>query len=62
MTHFRPYLQVDSKNDEDFYKGVISTFSERISSLGEFQRKEEDFPSTINLKQLCWLKRIESLK
>jgi hypothetical protein len=64
MTHFRQYLQADLENDEEFYKGVISTFSARVSSLSEFRKKEEDFPSTIHLKQLkaCWLKRIKSLK
>jgi hypothetical protein len=64
MTNFRQYLQVDLENDEEFYKGAISTFVAKVSSLSEFQRKEEDFPSTIHIKQLkaCWLKRIKSLK
>jgi len=64
MTHFKQYLQVDLENNENFYKGAISTFSAKVSSLSEFWRKEEDLPSTIHLKQLkaCWLKRIKSLK
>jgi hypothetical protein len=64
MTHFRQYLQAYLEKNEEFYKGTISTFSTKVSGLSEFQRKEEDFTSTIYLKQLkaCWLKRIKSLK
>jgi hypothetical protein len=36
MTNFRKYLQVDLENDEEFYKGVISTFAAKVSSLSEF--------------------------
>jgi len=64
LTHFRKYLQVDLENDEEFYEGVISTFSVMVSRLSKFWRKEEDFPSTIHLEKLkaCWLKRIKTLK
>jgi hypothetical protein len=37
ITHFRKYLQVDLENDEEFYKGVVSTFNARVSSLSEFR-------------------------
>jgi len=64
LTKFRKYLQEDLENNEEFYKGAISTFVAKVSGLIEFQRKEEDFPSAICIKQLkaCWLKRIKSLK
>jgi hypothetical protein len=64
MTHFRQYLQEDLENDEQIYKGSISTFGARVSSLSEIQLKEEDLTSTIHLNKLkaCWLKRIKCLK
>jgi hypothetical protein len=43
LTNFRQYLQANLKNDEEFYKGAISTFVAKVSGLREFQRKEEDF-------------------
>jgi hypothetical protein len=36
MTNFRQYLQVDLENDEEFYKGVVSTFVAKVSSVSEF--------------------------
>jgi len=64
MTNFKQYLQVDLENEEEFYKGDISTFVPKVSILSEFRRKEEDMPSKIHIKQLeaCWLKIIKSLK
>jgi hypothetical protein len=64
MKTFRQYLQDDLENDEEFYKGSISTFVAKVSSVSELQRKEEDFPSLIQIKQLtkCWIKIIKSLK
>jgi hypothetical protein len=40
--------QYHLENDEEFYKGVITTFSMKVSSMGEFKRKEEDFPSVVH--------------
>jgi pyruvate-formate lyase len=64
MTNLRQYLQVDLENDEEFYKGDITTFSMKVSSMSEFKRKEEDLPSPVHIKQLkaCWIKRIKCLK
>jgi hypothetical protein len=49
---------------KNFTKGIFLLLVQEFQGLSEFQRKEEDFPSTIHLKQLkaCWLKRIKSLK
>jgi hypothetical protein len=47
ITNFRQYLQVDLENDEEFYKGVVSTFVSKVSSVSELRRKEEDFPSPV---------------
>lgn len=57
--------QADLENDEEFYKGAVTTFNARVSSLSESRRKEvEDLPSTLHLRQLkaCWIKRIKCLK
>lgn len=65
ITHFKQYLQADLENDEEFYKGAVTTFNARVSSLSESRRKEvEDLPSTLHLRQLkaCWIKRIKCLK
>jgi len=35
MKNFRKYLQADLENDE-YYKGAISTFVAKVSSLSEF--------------------------
>jgi hypothetical protein len=64
MTNFREYLLDDLENDEEFYKGVVSTFVSKVSSVSELTRKEEDLPSLVRIKQLkaCWIKGIKSLK
>jgi hypothetical protein len=43
MTNFRQYLQDDLENDEEFYKGVVSTFVAKVSSVSELWRKERTF-------------------
>jgi hypothetical protein len=35
ITNFRQYLQSDLENDEEIYKGVLSTFVEKVSSVSE---------------------------
>ena len=52
MKHFRQHLQANLENDEEFYKGVICTFSASVLGLSELQRKEEDFSLAILVKQL----------
>jgi hypothetical protein len=39
MTHFRQYLQADLENNEEFYKGVVSTFVAEVSSVSELKIK-----------------------
>jgi hypothetical protein len=43
MTNFRQYLQADLENDEEFYKGAISTFVAKVSGLSEFREKKRIF-------------------
>jgi hypothetical protein len=64
ITNFRQYLQADLENDEELCKGVVSTFIAKVSSVSELQRKEEDLPSPIRIKQLkaCCLKRVKCLR
>jgi hypothetical protein len=61
---FRQYLPTDLENDEEFYKGAICTFIVKVSIDSELQRKEEELPSPVRIKQLkaCWIKIIKSLK
>jgi hypothetical protein len=40
MTNFRQYLQADLENDEEFYKGVVTTFVMKVSNTSELKRKE----------------------
>jgi hypothetical protein len=37
--HFKEYLQKDLDNDEGFYKEVVGTFVEKISSLRETHKR-----------------------
>jgi len=64
ITHFNQYLQADLENDEGFYKGVVTTFNARVSSLSESWRNEEDLLLSLHIRQLkaCWVKRIKCLK
>jgi hypothetical protein len=64
ITNFKQYLQVDIENDEELYKGVVSTFFAKVSSVSELQRKEEDMPAPIRIKKLksCWIKRVKCLR
>jgi hypothetical protein len=39
MTNFRQYLQDDLENDEELYKGVVSTFVAKVSSVSELREK-----------------------
>jgi hypothetical protein len=52
-THLRQYVHADLENDEEFYKGAISTLGVKFSGISEFWRKKEDLPSTIHLKMLA---------
>jgi hypothetical protein len=63
-TNLRQYLQANLENDEEFFKGVVSTFVIKVSNMSELKRKEEDFPSIVCIKQLkaCWIKIIKCLK
>jgi pyruvate-formate lyase len=49
-TNLRQYIQDDLKNDEEFYKGVVSTSFMKLSSMSEYKKKEEDFPSLLCIK------------
>jgi hypothetical protein len=64
MTNMRQYLQENLENNEEFYKGVITTFVMKVSNMSELKRKEEYLPSFVPIKQLktCWIKRIKCLK
>jgi hypothetical protein len=39
MTNSRKYIQADLENDEEFYKGVISTFVAIFLGISKFQIK-----------------------
>jgi hypothetical protein len=41
IMHFREYLQKDLENDEGFYKEVVGTFAEKVSSLSDTHRREQ---------------------
>jgi hypothetical protein len=64
IINLRQYLEADLENEEELYKGVISTFVVKVSIMNEFKIKEEDMPSTLCIKQIksCWIKRIKCLK
>jgi hypothetical protein len=57
-------LQKDLENDEVFYKGVVSTFSTRVSSLTYAHRRENKLPSSTRMKHInaCWLRRLKILR
>jgi hypothetical protein len=55
MTNFRKYLQDDLENDKEFYKGDISTFVVKGSNVSEFQRKEDDLPFVVRIKELKYV-------
>jgi hypothetical protein len=57
------YLQKYLEDDEFFYKNALSTFVSRVSSLSDFNRKQQDFPSNHRIKQVKvgWLERIQML-
>jgi hypothetical protein len=38
----------DLENDEEFYKGDVTTFVMKVSNMSELKRKEEDLPSTVH--------------
>jgi hypothetical protein len=42
----------------------LNTFSAKVSSLNEAQRKEQKIPSPYHMKQInaCWLRRIKELR
>jgi hypothetical protein len=64
ITNFKEYLQKDLDNDEKFYQEVVGTFSTKISNMNDMQRREQNLPSKIRLRQINvgWLKMIECLK
>lgn len=49
-TSLRQYIQVDLEKDEEFYKGVVSTFVMEFLSMSDYKRKEKDFPSSVRIK------------
>jgi hypothetical protein len=64
LNSFRDFLQSDFKNEEGFYKDVVTTFILKVSNMTDLKRKEEDFPSPARVKQLkaCWIKKIKILR
>jgi hypothetical protein len=39
MTNLRQYLQDNLKNNEEFYKGDVTTFVRKVSNMSELKRK-----------------------
>jgi hypothetical protein len=64
MTYLKQFLQDDLENDEEFYKGEITTFVIKVSNMSEIKRKGEYLPSLVRIKQLksCWIKIIKCLR
>jgi hypothetical protein len=64
LNSFREFLQSDFKNEEGFYKDVVTTFILKVSNMTDLKRKEEYFPSPARVKQLkaCWIKKIKILR
>jgi hypothetical protein len=56
-------LQDDIKNEEGFYIDVVLPFGTKVSNMMELRRREEDFPSSSQIKQLndCWKETIKNL-
>jgi hypothetical protein len=51
MAHaFHDYLQVDLKNEDFFYLGVVVPFGVKVSNMTELKRREEDLPSPSQIK------------
>jgi hypothetical protein len=59
-TNLRQYLQADLENDEELFRGVVSTFVIKVSNMNELKIKEEYRCSIVCIKQLktCWIKII----
>jgi hypothetical protein len=57
------YLKRDLEHDEAFYKNDLSTFIAWVSSLSDYHRNQQQFPSNHRIKQLRagWLERIQML-
>jgi hypothetical protein len=64
IMHFRKYLQKDLENDECFYKEVVGTFVEKVSSLSDTHIEEKKPSLQYSMKQInsCWLKMIKYLR
>jgi len=62
--HFKEYREKDLENGEGHYKEVTGTFAEKVSSLSDTHRREQNIPSNILMKQInaCWIKRIKCLR
>jgi hypothetical protein len=60
IVYRREYLQKYLENDECFYKEAMGTFATKVSSLSDTHRREQNLPSSIQMKQInaCWFKRI----
>jgi hypothetical protein len=41
MTNLKQFVRADLENDEDFYKGELTTFVIKVSNMSELERKEE---------------------
>jgi hypothetical protein len=60
----REYLKADIENDEGFFKDGLATFIMKVSTMTEYERKQEDLPSQAHIKKLkaCWIQRINVLR
>jgi hypothetical protein len=47
----REYLKADIENDEGFFKDGLATFIMKVSTMTEYERKQEDLPSQDQIKQ-----------
>jgi hypothetical protein len=45
LNSFKEFIQSDFKNEEGFYKYVVTTFILKFSNMTNLKRKEEYFPS-----------------
>jgi hypothetical protein len=60
----REYLKASIENDEVFYKDGLATFIMKVSTMTEYERKQEDLPSQTRIKKLkaCWIQIINVLR
>ena len=60
---FHEYLQMDLKNEEGFYLDMIVPFSFKVTNMTYLRIREEDIPSSNQIKQLnaCWKEKVKNL-